>query len=1116
MPTANSLVLFGNSINRDGEMTQHLIEQYYESVLNNKSRSRRRNRNRSIRIPIGYGLQTSTRGDQPPNNNNNNTSNHDQQGNEDEEEEIEVEIDLDEGSKDTETFDMDMDTDMDMDQIEPITFWSKIKSLCYNIFVGDYQKDLLIAKLQSQRRHSMSYAEWRQSALRLDTLTNKIKWKHKLECGLYDYQLIQSLLYKLRDARLSENYHHLLYLIRTNWVRNLGNMGNVNLYRHSYTGTKKLIDEYIDESRRCIEALVNNSDLDDGYLMGILQQTRRNIGRTALVLSGGGTFGLFHIGVLSTLFELDLLPRVISGSSAGAIVASILSVHHKEEIPSLLQEILGMEFNIFKDDKRKSESENFLIKISRFLKNGTWFNNEHLVNTMISFLGDLTFREAYNRTGKILNITVSPASLFEQPRLLNNLTAPNVLIWSAVCASCSLPGIFPSSPLYEKDPKTGETRIWNGSSSVKFVDGSVDNDLPISRLSEMFNVDHIIACQVNIHVVPFLKLSVSCVGGEIEDEFNARLRQNLGKMYNFLSNEMIHILEIGSEMGIATNTLTKLRSVLSQQYSGDITILPDMGMLWRINELLSNPTRDFLLREITNGARATWPKISVIENHCAQEFALDKAITFLKGKIIVSSSIKNPLQFSDFPLIKAKKNAGNRHKWKEEETKDRKEEEEDMEAVVERLVSSYNGNTDLGKNKKDAVINHDLSIQDTIEISFKNATNVLDDNLLETESPNSLLLLNENIANKTSVITDQLTGKVKIQTNQSSSSSTALTSSSLTSSMFGRKIRRKSDSGMVTTSGYYFQDHNMRPFQFTVASPSTDNIHGYSNIHGTIGSSKRRSQLYRKGTTGHIFFPMERRSWNQTNPNSNVTSTITNNNNSLDKKVTDADTSALTFKTDKPLLCSSPSPLSNEMVPLTSPRPKYKYHPHFNYKSNRTKSPFTTRPKSNTTGQVLLNTNGPKDSIDKRVDNGNNYEDDNVYRPSPSSSSSASVNPFFPGMIEGESPQQSRNEYRRYSMDISPGGRSTITHLIRRHQHSRSIGSHSDTGSITKSPVSPTVVKETKETNDDMSSSSVFIDLNRQPKSKDDNHSDSGTNKESIKSITSSPPSPLASSGDMT
>lgn len=578
---------------------------------------------------------------------------------------------------------------------EHVSIFPKLKSFIYSLFVGDYEKDLLIERILATKQHAMSYEEWSYAGLRLDELTDKTKWKQKVESNLYDYKLIRELTTKLREKRLAEDYSELLYTIRTSWVRNLGNMGNVNLYRHSHVGTKFLTDQYLNESRLAIDALLHQSDLDDHYVLGILQQTRRNIGRTALVLSGGGTFGLFHIGVLSTLFELDLLPRVISGSSAGAIVASILSVHHKDEIPDLLERVLDTEFNIFKDDKQKSESENYLIKISRFFKNGTWFDNKHLVNTMVSFLGDLTFREAYNRTGKILNITVSPASLFEQPRLLNNLTAPNVLIWSAVCASCSLPGIFPSSPLYEKDPRTGERREWSGSASVKFVDGSVDNDLPISRLSEMFNIDHIIACQVNVHVFPFLKLSLSCVGGDIEDEFSARLKQNLTNVYNFMANEAIHILELGCELGIAKNALTKMRSVLSQQYSGDITILPDMKMLFRLDELLANPSKEFLLRETTNGARATWPKVSIIKNHCGQEFALDKAITYLKGRIIGSSSIKNPLQFVDMPV---------------------------------GLINTW--------NQKDVVEDKEEG----------NIITSLDDNLFESESINSLLLLRENAA----------------------------------------------------------------------------------------------------------------------------------------------------------------------------------------------------------------------------------------------------------------------------------------------------------------------------------------------------------------------------------
>src|SRR3546814_9307188 len=57
-------------------------------------------------------------------------------------------------------------------------------------------------------------------------------------------------------------------------------------------------------------------------------------------------------------------------------------------------------------------------------------------------IGDLTFAEAFNRTHRIVSITVSPAEAHQQGRLLNYLTAPHVLLRKAVLASCAVPGIF--------------------------------------------------------------------------------------------------------------------------------------------------------------------------------------------------------------------------------------------------------------------------------------------------------------------------------------------------------------------------------------------------------------------------------------------------------------------------------------------------------------------------------------------------------------------------------------------------------------------------------------------------------------------------------------------------
>ena len=54
----------------------------------------------------------------------------------------------------------------------------------------------------------------------------------------------------------------------------------------------------------------------------------------------------------------------------------------------------------------------------------------------------LTFGEIYDKFGWNLNITVPDFYNPDESRLLNYLTAPNVLVWSAVVASCAVPGMF--------------------------------------------------------------------------------------------------------------------------------------------------------------------------------------------------------------------------------------------------------------------------------------------------------------------------------------------------------------------------------------------------------------------------------------------------------------------------------------------------------------------------------------------------------------------------------------------------------------------------------------------------------------------------------------------------
>jgi len=67
----------------------------------------------------------------------------------------------------------------------------------------------------------------------------------------------------------------------------------------------------------------------------------------------------------------------------------------------------------------------------------------------------------------------------QESRLLNYLTAPNVVLWSAVLASCAIPGMFAQVKLMQKLNDGSIVQYDPSSSGLQFVDGSVASDLPM-------------------------------------------------------------------------------------------------------------------------------------------------------------------------------------------------------------------------------------------------------------------------------------------------------------------------------------------------------------------------------------------------------------------------------------------------------------------------------------------------------------------------------------------------------------------------------------------------------------------------------------------------------------
>ena len=308
----------------------------------------------------------------------------------------------------------------------------------------------------------------------------------------------------LRRIRERGDPYELMFVIRADLIRNMGNIADASQYmgRGSLVSVPEPIQEYITQVKASLVEISTSPDIPVEEQLAFLRETRHAFGRTALVLSGGGSFGSFHLGVVKALLDASLLPRVLSGSSAGAIVVALVGTRSRSELKELfssLDETLeGMDFY----------SYNTAVQIMRHLiLKGTLQDYRVLQDRLQKLLGEYTFEEAYARSGIALNVAVSPADTTEPVRLLNYLTAPNVLVWSAVACSSAFPFLFAPQTLLARDSRGHIAPFANkaaGESQRRWRDGSLESDLPMRGLSEMFNVNYFLVSQCNPYLLPII------------------------------------------------------------------------------------------------------------------------------------------------------------------------------------------------------------------------------------------------------------------------------------------------------------------------------------------------------------------------------------------------------------------------------------------------------------------------------------------------------------------------------------------------------------------------------------------------------------------------------------
>jgi predicted acylesterase/phospholipase RssA len=217
---------------------------------------------------------------------------------------------------------------------------------------------------------------------------------------------------------------------------------------------------------------------------------------------------------------------------------------------------------------------------------------------------DMTFLEAYEKTGRILNISVSPADPHQFPRLLNYLSSPNVLIRQAALASTAIPGLFPPVQL--------RARNYNGKSvpyvpQSRWIDGSVHEDIPKEKVNRLHNVNHYIVSQINPHVLPFLKDEAEKTG------LLPFLQEVVVKGPMVQVEHVLDLVHRHFDVPGLGSFIKKAHAIVGQNYSGDITIYPSRGEL-NMSKVFSNVSAVGARQLIEAGRRSTWPRIERIRN----------------------------------------------------------------------------------------------------------------------------------------------------------------------------------------------------------------------------------------------------------------------------------------------------------------------------------------------------------------------------------------------------------------------------------------------------------------------------------------------------------------------
>jgi TAG lipase/steryl ester hydrolase/phospholipase A2/LPA acyltransferase len=453
--------------------------------------------------------------------------------------------------------------------------------------------DKRLKVLSEELAEATTYPAWRQVAAAIDEHTGAAAWRADDRSEHLDGLRLREDIARMSTLQVRGDATELAGLLHGSLHETIGDLTHAPLYNIALTGTKHIIDDYLDAVEGALNWLASTPNLSEPQKRALVEQADRVHGRPALLLSGGATLGFYHIGVVKALWRAGILPGVLCGASMGAMVAAGIATRTDDELeemwddPNAIRRI-GLQW----------------AGLRQALAQGAAMDPAVMQQTVRHNVGRWSFQQAHARTGRVLGISISPVRAGQSPRVLSHLTAPDALICQAALASGAIPLAFPPVTLTALDASGQEVPYLPGEA---WMDGSMHGDLPKMRLARLHNVNRFIVSQTNPHVLPFLGLRSR--RGVLPS-----VTRLLAKSAWTQSQQAFQLTAKLAEPTPLSGWADLAAHATRQEWRGDIDIHPRFR--WRLyRRVFSNPSAEDLDLFIADGERATWPRIETIRQH---------------------------------------------------------------------------------------------------------------------------------------------------------------------------------------------------------------------------------------------------------------------------------------------------------------------------------------------------------------------------------------------------------------------------------------------------------------------------------------------------------------------